>query len=119
MRINAPKQTRSRATLERISAAAVELIGEQGVEATTVAQIVARAESSVGSFYARFNTKEDLLEYLRVARERIDFVSEHAERWSIVHSGDTIDVVFTKATGNDGSAGDFNFWFYIARVDPH
>lgn len=65
MRINAPKQTRSRATLERISAAAVELIAEQGVEATTVAQIVARAGSSVGSFYARFSTKEDLLEYLR------------------------------------------------------
>lgn len=31
----------------------------------------------------------------------------------------TIDVVFTRATGVDGSAGDFNFWFYIARIDPH
>ncbi len=31
----------------------------------------------------------------------------------------TIDVLFTDATNDDGTAGDFNFWFYIARVDPH
>ncbi len=40
----------------------------------------------------------DLLEYLRVARERIDFVAQHAERWSIPHGSDTIEAVFLPRT---------------------
>ncbi len=41
---------------------------------------------------------EDLIEYLRVARERIDFVSKHVERWSIAHEGDVIEAVFLPRT---------------------
>ena len=41
---------------------------------------------------------EDLLEYLRVARERIDFVSQHVEHWSIEHHGDVIETVFLPRT---------------------
>lgn len=41
---------------------------------------------------------EDLLEYLRVARERIDFVAAHAERWSVPHGDDLIDVLFLPRT---------------------
>ncbi|MEJ2541359.1 MAG: TetR/AcrR family transcriptional regulator [Gemmatimonadota bacterium] len=72
-----PKQDRSRKTLERIEQATLALIAEQGVEATTVQDIVRRARSSVGSFYARFPGKEDLLRHLedrvwRRARERFD-----------------------------------------------
>lgn len=62
--VQAPKQARSQRTLERIAGAALELIAEQGVEATTVAQIVARAGSSIGSFYARFSGKDELMHYL-------------------------------------------------------
>lgn len=74
---HAPKQERSRRTLRRILEAARELVAEQGADATSVQQIVDRAGSSVGSFYARFDGKEDLLDYLedRVwdeARERWD-----------------------------------------------
>lgn len=73
---NPPKQTRSRRTLERIVRASLELLGEEGPEGLTVQAIVTRAGSSVGSFYARFAGKEELLEYLgeRVWREA-------AERW--------------------------------------
>lgn len=72
-----PQQDRSRRTLERIENATLELIAERGVEATTVQDIVRRARSSVGSFYARFPGKEDLLRHLeervwRTARERFD-----------------------------------------------
>lgn len=72
-----PRQDRSRRTLERIEQAALELIGERGVEATSVQDIVQRARSSVGSFYARFPGKEDLLVHLEArlwgrARERFD-----------------------------------------------
>ena len=62
--VQTPKQARSQRTLERISRAALELIAEQGVEATTVSQIVRRANSSVGSFYARFSGKDDLVHHL-------------------------------------------------------
>ena len=41
---------------------------------------------------------EDLLEYLRVARERIDFVSKHAEHWSIPQGDDVIEAVFLPRT---------------------
>jgi AcrR family transcriptional regulator len=63
-RHNPPKQDRSRRTLERIENAALALIAENGVEATTIHDIVRRARSSVGSFYARFPAKEDLLLHL-------------------------------------------------------
>jgi len=59
-----PKQHRSRRTLQRITRAALELIGQNGVEGTTVGAITRRAGSSVGSFYARFDGKSDLLRYL-------------------------------------------------------
>ena len=59
-----PKQHRSRQTLHRIARAALELIAQYGVEATTVGAITRRAGSSVGSFYARFDGKRDLLVYL-------------------------------------------------------
>ncbi len=77
MSVREPKQDRSRRTLARIERAALELIGEKGVEATSVHDIVERARSSVGSFYARFEGKEALLQHLEAqiwegARERWD-----------------------------------------------
>ena len=61
----APKQARSRRTLERIVNAGLALLEEGGADAVTVQAVVARAGSSVGSFYARFRGKEDLLAHLR------------------------------------------------------
>jgi len=59
-----PKQPRSRRTLERLVSAALELLESEGPAGVTVQAVVARAKSSVGSFYARFRGKDDLLEYL-------------------------------------------------------
>ena len=73
----APKQQRSRQTLQRIARAALELIAQNGVEGTTVGAIAEQAGSSVGSFYARFDGKGDLLLYLD---ERIWETVE--QRWS-------------------------------------
>lgn len=89
--VRAPQQARSRKTLERIVRAALAILEEEGLEALTVQSVVARAESSVGSFYARFAGKEDLLEYLgaRVweeARQRWD-ESLKGERWSELELG--------------------------------
>ena len=76
--IRAPKQSRSRRTLERIVAAALELLGTEGLTGLTVHKVVAKAGSSVGSFYARFDGKEDLLDYLG---ERV--WTEALERWEV------------------------------------
>lgn len=71
-----PKQARSRRTLDRICRASLELMEEGGVESATVAAIVERAETSVGSFYARFSGKDDLIRYLQ---DRI--WAEAGNRW--------------------------------------
>jgi len=59
--VRAPQQVRSQETLDRILDAAEGLVAEKGFEDTTVADVVARAGSSVGAFYTRFRDKEGLL----------------------------------------------------------
>lgn len=60
----APQQGRSRRTMERIIEAAEELFGEHGYDGASVAEIVRRAQSSVGAFYSRFKDKEGLFLHL-------------------------------------------------------
>lgn len=74
--IRPPKQSRSRRTLERIVAASLELLATEGLGGLTVHRVVAKANSSVGSFYARFDGKDDLIDYLG---ERV--WTEAQERW--------------------------------------
>jgi len=74
--VRPPKQNRSRQTLERIAEAALEIMAEVGPERATVAEIVKRAGASVGSFYARFAGKEELIRYLQ---DRV--WGEAIERW--------------------------------------
>lgn len=59
--VKPPQQTRSQQTFERLLDAAEAIIGEKGLEHTTVAEIAKRAHSSVGSFYSRFSDKEGLM----------------------------------------------------------
>ncbi|MDX1645560.1 MAG: TetR/AcrR family transcriptional regulator [Longimicrobiales bacterium] len=75
--LNPPKQERSQQTLERIVAASLEILATEGPAGLTVHKVVEKAESSVGSFYARFKGKEDLLDYLG---DRI--WTEALERWT-------------------------------------
>ena len=57
--------------------AALELLEAEGPDGVTILAVVARAKSSVGSFYARFGGKDDLLEYLA---ERV--WDEALSRWN-------------------------------------
>jgi AcrR family transcriptional regulator len=59
-----PKQLRSSRTLDRIVRATEELLAQRPFEEITIAEIVRRSRSSIGSFYARFGSKEALLPYL-------------------------------------------------------
>jgi AcrR family transcriptional regulator len=62
--------------LERLVRASLEILEAGGTDGLTVQAIVARAGSSVGSFYARFAGKDELLDYLGERAWR-----EAATRW--------------------------------------
>ena len=62
--VRPPQQSRSQKSLERILDAAEEVVAAKGFEQASVAEIVRRARSSVGVFYARFGEKESLLRCL-------------------------------------------------------
>ncbi len=83
--IRPPQQARSQDTLGRILDAAEGLVSEKGFEDATVADVVSRAGSSVGAFYARFHDKDGLLyalyeRYLAQAMATADAALEPS-RW--------------------------------------
>jgi AcrR family transcriptional regulator len=59
--VRPPQQARSQETLDRLLDAAEQLVGEKGFGDATIAELVRRAGSSVGAFYARFRDKDGLL----------------------------------------------------------
>ena len=59
-----PQQSRSQETLDRIVTATAALLQERPFEDVTIRDIVRRARCPIGSFYARFKSKDDLLPYL-------------------------------------------------------
>lgn len=62
--VRPPRQSRSQETLDRLLDAAEGVLAEKGFDQATVAEIAARAQSSVGAFYTRFHDKESLLRLL-------------------------------------------------------
>ena len=84
--VAAPKQARSEETLYRILDAAEALISEKGLADASIPEIVRRAGSSVGGFYARFRDKNELLRALeeRFFNELSLMVDELSdpERWT-------------------------------------
>lgn len=71
-----PLQARSRRTMDRMVRAAEDLLEERPFDAVSVAEIVRRAGTSVGAFYARFSSKVDLLAAIYARR----FGAEATER---------------------------------------
>jgi AcrR family transcriptional regulator len=73
-----PKQARSRQSFEKTIEAALSLLQERGSDDFTLAEVSSRSRVSIGSIYARFEGKDDLI---RVAHGRkmedIDAVSAH------------------------------------------
>jgi len=63
----APRQARSSATLDALLEAADRLLEQHHFEDISITMILELAEVSVGSFYARFHSKEDLLPHLYTA----------------------------------------------------
>lgn len=59
-----PQQARSQEALDRVLRATLQLLETSNFEDLTLGRILGRAKVSVGSFYARFHSKEDLLPLL-------------------------------------------------------
>jgi AcrR family transcriptional regulator len=57
----APQQARSRQTMERLLAATITLIEDQGLAGVTIPEIAAKAGLSTGSIYRRFADKDALV----------------------------------------------------------
>lgn len=93
--LNPPKQERSQQTLERIVAASLELLATEGPAGLTVHKVVEKADSSVGSFYARFKGKDDLLDYLgdRIWTEALERWTEALDSrdWSELSLGEMVE----------------------------
>jgi AcrR family transcriptional regulator len=56
-----PKQSRSRASLERMVEAAMALLRDRGGPDFTLTEVSKRAKVSIGSIYCRFESKEVLI----------------------------------------------------------
>ncbi len=76
----APKQARSRRTLERLLEATVALIEEEGLAGATIPEVAARAGVSTGTIYRRFADKDALV---RAAFRRFFEESRPANRESL------------------------------------
>lgn len=79
--VRTPHQDRSRATLDRIVEATTALLDTKTFDEISIAEIVERADSSVGAFYTRFEDKAALLDHLDelYARRVIDVAQTAAE----------------------------------------
>lgn len=64
---SAPQQERSEETLQKVLRATEHLLGRMHFEDITIGQILELSDVSVGSFYARFHSKEDVLPHLYAA----------------------------------------------------
>lgn len=95
--VRPPRQARSRETLDRILDAAEGLVSEKGFEDTTVAEVVRRAESSVGAFYTRFPDKNALLYalYERYLEQAVATADEALApgRWAGADLAEILDAV--------------------------
>ena len=95
--VRPPQQARSQETLDRILDAAEALVTEKGFADTPVAEIVHRAGSSVGAFYARFRDKDALLHalydrYFEQAMATADAALDPA-RWEGASIGEMLSAV--------------------------
>ncbi|MFJ4208063.1 TetR/AcrR family transcriptional regulator [Paenarthrobacter sp. NPDC089675] len=73
-----PKQARSRQSFEKTIEAALALLEERGNDEFTLADVSARSGVSIGSIYARFEGKDDLVSVAHGRKmDDIDAVSNH------------------------------------------
>ena len=92
--ITAPRQARSEDSLRRLLDAAAALIEERGHQDLSIAEVARRAGSSVGGFYARFRSKDELVRALEedFFQRLTTLLDELAtpERWANASASDIV-----------------------------
>lgn len=118
-----PRQRRSHESLERILDAAESLIRERGFDDMTIAEVVQRSGSSVGSLYARFHNKLGLLRAVQLryhARVQNDifaaFSGDHPENESLEEAVGRIIAVLSRHVLSE--PGLFRAFVLEAVFDP-
>jgi AcrR family transcriptional regulator len=102
--VRGPRQDRSRRTLRRILDASIFILEHDGPDGLIVTTITKRARASVGSFYARFRGKEDLLRY--VGEDALSqSLAEWEELWGGLYASGSKDLREISSTLVEGLAG--------------
>lgn len=99
-----PRQSRSRATLDRLLDATAALLAEKPFDEASIAEITCRAGTSVGAFYGRFPDKESLLEcfderFFEVARASWEEFFDSA-RWREATPDDSVAHLVSQLVAN-------------------
>ncbi|MFK0040630.1 TetR/AcrR family transcriptional regulator [Paenarthrobacter sp. NPDC090517] len=93
-----PKQARSRQSFEKTIEAALALLEERGNDDFTLADVSARSGVSIGSIYARFEGKDDLVSVAHGRKmDDIDAVSNHLFAALPSHPEDGLEAVVREA----------------------
>jgi AcrR family transcriptional regulator len=109
--------------LERILKTAETLIRTKGYEALTVAEVVRRSNTSIGTFYARFEDKTALLHAVQErfhGREEMQIRDESAKvDWSALSLEDTVrKLVEIKQAATDGNDRLIEAFVVYGATDP-
>src|SRR5262245_40296795 len=99
-----PRQSRSRATLDRLLDATATLLAEKPFDEASVAEIARRAGTSVGAFYGRFPDKESLLDsfderFFELARASCDEFFD-SPAWSAASLEDSVGQLISLLVAN-------------------
>lgn len=94
-----PQRERGRARVAALLDAAAAVFVDKGYEAATMTEIAARAESSIGSLYQFFRTKELVADalmgrYAEVLLARLGEFEAQAEGWSVEDLGTRLSGAF-------------------------
>ena len=116
--VREPRQARSEETLNRFLTATAELLADRPFADISVNDICARADRTVGSFYARFEDKASVLRVLveQVATE----LHDEARAWWVPETfeGDTIiEVIERTVDAVLGAYREAGAVFHAAAID--
>ena len=76
-RVRKPQQDRSRSSMERLLATAVQMLAQSGASEFTLQELSRRTKVSIGSIYLRFDNKQELIREVQIRfLERVE--REHA-----------------------------------------
>jgi len=121
--VKTPRQQRSSDSLERILKTAEMLIRTGGYEALTVAEVVRRSNTSIGTFYARFEDKTALLHAVQeriYGREELQIREESAKvDWGMLSLEDTVHrLVEIKQAASQGKDRLLEAFVVYGATDP-